>query len=583
VVALAGGVALLVVVVCAVALAVQARHAEDRLRAARSGVAQLRADLLRPNVAQATIDADTAAVTDAARSAAGTTDSPLWRLATHLPVIGSAAGSARGTATAVRDLAVSVLPDLTGAQSQLQAARVQAHGGIALAPVRTAAPMLVHASAAAEAILARLRGGPAHTAIGQVDTARTDLIAQLTVVAGQLDDASDAAQVLPAMLGGSGTRSYFLGFETEAESRDLGGLPGAFAILQATNGRLTLTHLGSDEELSGVRARDTGLPAAYAAEYATSDPLGTYENSDVSPDFPTAAKIWMGMWEAKTGQRLDGAIVLDPTALGALLQVTGGTTLPDGTVITGSTVAELTEKQAYLRFGADDPARKAFLLAVARASADRLVAVGPAHAQQLARVAAQQAGERRLLVYSAHPAEQAVLAGQPISGLLAPVTGPGAVTGPYLLVGLNNAGGSKLDYYLDRAVTWTAQGCSAASRVSTVTIALTNDAPAGLPTSVTGPGYVHDGLPLDTGRELVTVFSTPGGGVLDVTVDGRRSTLSGAIEQGRPASTVSVTIPRGATTTIVMRLRDPVVAGAPTLVTQPLVRPQTSRVFVPTC
>jgi len=44
-----------------------------------------------------------------------------------------------------------------------------------------------------------------------------------------------------------------------------------------------------------------------------------------------------------------------------------------------------------------------------------------------------------------------------------------------------NDGGNKLDYYLERSLTWTRTGCGP-TRATTVTVTLTNNAPAtGLP------------------------------------------------------------------------------------------------------
>ena len=43
------------------------------------------------------------------------------------------------------------------------------------------------------------------------------------------------------------------------------------------------------------------------------------------------------MWQHKTGEHLDGALALDPTALSYLLHATGPATLPDGSRVTEAT------------------------------------------------------------------------------------------------------------------------------------------------------------------------------------------------------------------------------------------------------
>ena len=54
----------------------------------------------------------------------------------------------------------------------------------------------------------------------------------------------------PAMLGGHGTRHYFVAFTTESESRGLNGFMGNWAELTASDGKLTLTRTGRVDDLN---------------------------------------------------------------------------------------------------------------------------------------------------------------------------------------------------------------------------------------------------------------------------------------------------------------------------------------------
>ncbi len=69
--------------------------------------------------------------------------------------------------------------------------------------------------------------------------------ARATVVAG-----SKASQLIPDMLGGSGRRTYILAFQNNAEIRSTGGLPGAFAILRAEDGRISLGGQGAGSDFT---------------------------------------------------------------------------------------------------------------------------------------------------------------------------------------------------------------------------------------------------------------------------------------------------------------------------------------------
>ncbi len=48
------------------------------------------------------------------------------------------------------------------------------------------------------------------------------------------------------MMGADGPRTYFMGFQTNAEARGTGGLLGGFGILRFDNGTATVDTLGTE-------------------------------------------------------------------------------------------------------------------------------------------------------------------------------------------------------------------------------------------------------------------------------------------------------------------------------------------------
>jgi hypothetical protein len=177
------------------------------------------------------------------------------------------------------------------------------------------------------------------------------------------------------------------------------------------------------------------------------------------------------------------------------------------------------------------------------------------------------AGERRLLIWSADPAIETLLEHTTAAGSI-PVT-----SAPYVGLSIVNDAGNKLDYYLDRSIRWQRTGCGA-SREVTVTIALTNGAPAtGLPAVVTArhdnPGPVRPG----DNRLEVAYFATDGAVMNAITVDGKPATASSGTERAHPVFTVDLELPRGSTRTVVFHLTEPAGSGTPIVLRQPLVRP----------
>jgi hypothetical protein len=378
------------------------------------------------------------------------------------------------------------------------------------------------------------------------------------------------------MLGADTPQTYFLGFQNNAEARGTGGLPGAFAIVRAAHGKVDFVGFHSDVELAGVTA-EVRFDKDYETLYANAGTKTLFLNSNLSPHFPYAAQIWADMWRQHSGQQVDGVLAVDPEVLSYLLAVTGPAPLADGTQVTAANVVELTQSTAYARFGADYTARKRYLIEVASAAADKLTSATGDPAE-LARALARAADERRLLVWSANPDLQALLEGTELSGTV-PVT-----PDPYAGLTVINEGGNKLDYYLDRALTWQRTGCGS-DRSVTVTVALTNTAPPGLSTLYVAPRSDNPAYPIKPGDNRVTIYyaATEGAVLKSATINGKSAGVSAGTERGHPVFLVDVELPRGAPRTVVLTLAEPDAAGAPIVFRQPLVRPLTVTVRDQAC
>lgn len=559
-------------------LAYTAYQVNRHLRDAQVAVSLLRADLVSPSAPAARIAEHLATVQHESAAARALTDGPVWGAPAWLPVVGRPFVTVRGAADAVDGLATEVLPDLRAVHGGVLSGKLSTgHGSIDLEPLVAAQRPLTHATTATDRILTSVRALP-ETSLGPVDSARTALVSQVADLSQQLHTTRDTVDLLPAMLGAQGLRRYIVAFENNAEARGLGGLPGAYAILRTDHGKLSFERFGNDGDFNGVTVSTSGLDADFLDHYQGSAVDRVFVNSTVSPHFPYAAELMLRFWQAKTGERLDGAIATDPSALAMLLQVTGPTRLEDGTEVSAANVVALTERDAYARF--TDPAiRKLFLGEVAKAVAQTVLAHGHAHPAELAKALGRAIGERRLVVYSSSMAEQHVLARYPVAGLL------DDTDGLFSGVVINNGGGNKLDYYLKREVTYT-RACPGPQPVATVTIKLTNTAPkTGLSQYAAGSADPNQsGQPLGTSRLLVGYYATKGAHFSHPTLDGKPTFLTADIERGRPVFTATVDIPAGATRTLVIPVDEPLAARGPvTTWVQPIVIPQVTHVRAAAC
>lgn len=537
--------------------------ARAELEQVRAAAERARAQVAAGDLAAARISADQLAAN--ASRAHALTSGPVWALAGRIPYAGEPVRSVRTIAAVADRVGADAVGRLLTASDQLDPGKIRrADGTVEVDRITAAVPALTQASATVEAALVDVEALPAKTWLPQVDAARAEIVTELGKVAGGLRTGETAARLLPPMLGQDGPKTYFLAFQNNAEARGTGGLPGAYAILRAEDGGLEFRRFGTDDEFVGVKA-DVDLGDDFGQAYGDA-PTDLFVNGNLSPHFPYAAQIWASMWQQKTGHAVDGVLAVDPKVLSYLLGVSGPAVLADGSSVTAANVVDLTQRLAYARFSDDVAARKRYLLAVAQASSAKVMADG-VHPAKLVTALGKAAGERRLLVWSADPALQRHLAPTPLAGAV-PET-----AAPYVGLSIYNEAGNKLDYYLDRSLTWTRRGCGPVRNV-TVTVQLTNNAPAELSAYVTNRSDTR-AKPTEPGdnRLMVNYLATPGALMRSVTVDGEPATAGSAAERGHPMFTVDVEIPRASTRTVVLHLTEPAAAGEPAVLRQPLVEP----------
>lgn len=542
--------------------------ARSHLDEARAKLGSLRAAVVAGDTTK--VDALVATIRDDTASAHALTSGPAWWVAANLPVAGEPLQTVRVLATQAHRLGSEVLPGVARLTTTVREAARSSATSIDLDAVDRAAPELRRAAAAAARASVVVDETPGSW-LGPVSSARDSFARQLVQLRGELSGADRAVGILRPMLGEHGTQRYFVGFLNEAEARGGGGIPGAFAIVTADRGRISFEKFGTDEDLKGVRAR-VDLGGDFAARYLGNDPLGTIQNSNLSPDFGYAGRIWAGMWQAKTGERVDGALAIDPTALSYLLDVTGPVTAPDGTRITAGNVVSLTQQQQYVRFAGTSRTvsqeRKQFLTGLAQAISTHLTGA-VSEPTRMIKALSRAAGERRLVVWSRYSTVEAALREADWAGQLG-----NDEPAPYSGFVVNNAAGSKLDYYLDRAMTYRRSSCDNGA-TAIATLRLTNDAPRrGLPAYVT---IRADGAPagarLGDNSLLVTYYADRAASIRSLTVNGRSRSFTVQPEGDTIAVTTTVELPVGRPLTLQVTVREPAARGPVTVLRQPLVRP----------
>jgi hypothetical protein len=560
-------------------LGVRAFDAKSSLEQARTSAQHAKDALLQGNTEDASRFADE--TSSHAQAAHDATYSLPWRVASAIPWLGSPFKTGQQISDVVLGLAADVLKPSTDVGAAISPDQLYADGRVDVQLLRTEEPQLSKLSEDA----ARLNDEAGRISdpgyLSLLRDARSQLQAQTSDIAGLLENTALAARLVPSMMGADGPRTYFMGFQTNAEARGTGGLLGGFGILRFNNGSPTVDTLGKNTELTGAVAT-IDLGPQFNAQYGFTNPKTDFRNSNLSPHFPYAAQIWQSMWAQKTGMNVDGVIAIDPIALSYILGAVGPVTMAGGEVITKDNVVELTESTAYVRFAADQVARKNYLQDIANEVVNKIT--GPVESPRaLLDALGKAVSERRIAAWSSSPEDQALLEETPLAHVIPDDPAP------YAGVIINNLGGNKMDYYLEREIEYVADGCDSQTRMSTVTVRLKNTAPENvdLPEYVAGTEGLFREAPFEVPKGTmvtsVRLLSTTGSSVAGVLANGERVPFNEKLERGHPTYEVQVLIPPGQSGELVFRLSEPTSPGAPRVPVQPLVDSPIPVVSVPEC
>ena len=526
----------------------------DDLTSARRGLVAAQ-ESLRGGDATAARDRIAAAAADA-RSADVATDGVVWRIVRRLPGLGVAFEEV----AAVAEVSAVVTQDVALPLGEVALAPPAWQGRLDLAPLTAAQAPLRSAAQSLDAARATLREAPS-SRLGPLTSARAELTDELTRLHGIVGGARLAADVLPALLGADGPRRYFVAIQNPAEPRATGGLIGAFAVLRAEGGRPVLEQVGSNNELRDAPAAVVDLGEEHERRYGRFGSSRGWRAANLSPDVPTVGRTLAALWRHRTGEQVDGVVLLDPQALAHLLQVTGPVALPGGVRLTAENAVQELTVEVYRRFPrARDAERNDYLAEAVRLVFQRLQKPG-LDGRRLLEQASRAAGTGHLHLWAADPAVQSRLAAAPIGGAL-----PG--TAPYLRVVTQDAGGSKLGTYLRQDVDYAAAPTGEAvdlgagpqpEEQGTVQVTLANAAPAGLPEYVTLRADAPDGRTRPKGqiKVWVSVYLGPRGTLLSATLDGKPVALQADTERGHAVFSTFVSIDPGSTARLVLSVRQP--------------------------
>ena len=284
--------------------------ARAQLNQARAEAGELRHALFAGDVDRARAIARDLA--DHARRAHDLTTGPAWWVGANLPFVGAPLRTGRVISAQADVLGGTVLPGLVHTVGSLRGTSLRHGRTVDLAPITAAAPTLA------------TRREPD----GRGGAPDPRLAGRHLALARRRRPPLGARRPRPAVRGAD--RREQRGARAGADARRRRPAPVLHRLRERGRGARAGRHRRCLRDRDG-RSRDDPVhpfrhrrrprarrlrrrPGRRSSPPGTArtTPPGYSQNSDISPDFRDAARIWAGMWQAKSGEHVDGAIADRP-------------------------------------------------------------------------------------------------------------------------------------------------------------------------------------------------------------------------------------------------------------------------------
>jgi hypothetical protein len=321
--------------------------------------------------------------------------------------------------------------------------------------------------------------GPDRALLGPLSEARRKFGRELGQIRQSMIDVDDASTGIAQMA--QGPSKYLLLAANNAEMRAGSGMLLSAGVMTMADGRFDLGPMTDTGLLLLPPGAVAMRPGDFQDRWGWAEPNQEWRNLAMSPSFPASAELAARMWEARTGERVDGVFAIDPFGLQALMEISGPVTV-DGKLVTKDNVVRETLLQQYLDYEEDGgqagtTQRRERLSDIARAVIDQLDEKGWDVAT-LVEDLQDAARGRHVLAWSSIPEQERAWRGAGIAGRL---------RADSLLVALQNRAGNKLDQFVPVIAALEHRPVRGGSEV-TVRLNVRNDTPGeGLNRFVEGP------------------------------------------------------------------------------------------------
>jgi hypothetical protein len=290
--------------------------------------------------------------------------------------------------------------------------------------------------------------------VGPLRVAYQRLASPMRALGNEVIDAQLLRQAAPALLGRDHPARFLVLLADNAELRPGGGFYGTYAVVSFDHGRYIKPKPRDvyllEDPLANSRAFFPGGPAyipaapALLGYYSISGGRGLYmRDASWSPNWESDAVQAEKLYQAESGEHVDGVIQVDVTTISYLLQVTGPLSVPgyNGATVDAGNVAPVTIAETR-----GSATHKAFLGPLQETLLEHLNSLSSNRWADVVAGLQRALAERHLMLHFDDPDAETLVGAHGFNGKL-PACGQDC-----LMIVYGNLGGSKSDYWMKRDV-----------------------------------------------------------------------------------------------------------------------------------
>lgn len=278
-----------------------------------------------------------------------TLSSPLWKMASHIPVAGKYVKSVDTLIGLVEDASDDIIKPAVATMIEYPMSGLKVGDGFSVTTINAYLDLLEQIQPVVDNMTAKMKKVELPGSMGTMISSYSD---KITSLMSMYTDYEDYIPLMKAFIGDGSDKVYLLAAQNTAEIRAAGGFPGSIGTIRVEEGVMSIGDFNPVNDVLATYPPDEANVTRKELKIFN-DTLIYSRDASFDPDFERAAQIWALAYEAKHGESVDGVLSLTPTIIQKVLKISGPITLPDGTELNGDNAVSVLQYELYYKYLSD--------------------------------------------------------------------------------------------------------------------------------------------------------------------------------------------------------------------------------------